>query len=320
MENIDPIDLLSKALGLPSENKDRLELYYPRILEGIIPLSFTGVTPRNFFSWKESGLIEINITDGLKGRKNVKLNLLEYVWVKAIQVMRDFGLSYSLIKDIKAILYSSIFRLVEDNILQFELGIKRLFIDEPEKGEDFMTLLRRAMDENIGVEPSIFDKSIEQSYLYAIIGSSILLNNNASIIIYRKDGDFGIGISQQKGTFLPDPENLSMLELPKLTIPIYPLIEGFFNEPKSERIAESFGLINPKEKKVLDAIREKDFLELHIKLDNNNELIIDAIKDGNVTDVQATNIRKILGLNSYEEVTLKYRNDKNLYFKNKKRL
>jgi hypothetical protein len=147
-----------------------------------------------------------------------------------------------------------------------------------------------------------------------------LLNNNASIIIYRKDGDFGIGISQQKGTFLPDPENLSMLELPKLTIPIYPLIEGFFNEPKSERIAESFGLINPKEKKVLDAIREKDFLELHIKLDNNNELIIDAIKDGNVTDVQATNIRKILGLNSYEEVTLKYRNDKNLYFKNKKRL
>ena len=70
----------------------------------------------------------------------------------------------------------------------------------------------------------------------------------------------------------------------------------------------------------MEAVRKKDFLEINIKLDKTNEINIDVVKDGTITDEQANKIRKILGLNQYEEVLVKYRNDKNLYFRNKKRI
>ena len=49
-------------------------------------------------------------------------------------------------------------------------------------------------------------------------------------------------------------------------------------------------------------------------------MAIDVITSENITDEKAIHIRKILGLNEYDEINLKYRNSKNLYVKNKKRL
>lgn len=44
------------------------------------------------------------------------------------------------------------------------------------------------------------------------------------------------------------------------------------------------------------------------------------MKDGALMDQKANEVKRILGLNEYDEVTVKYRNDKHLYFKNKTRL
>ena len=73
--------------------------------------------------------------------------------------------------------------------------------------------------------------------------------------------------------------------------------------------------------KVIDAIRNKDFKEIIIKQDGNKDsIVIEIEKDGNILDQKAKEIKRILGLNEYSEVTIKYRNDKNLYFKNKTRI
>jgi hypothetical protein len=107
-------------------------------------------------------------------------------------------------------------------------------------------------------------------------------------------------------------------EYPHLEIPINNLILEFLNEPKSEKYAEIFGMINAKEMKVLEAIRKGDFVEINIKYNKKDELIIETIKDGEITDEKATYIRKLLGLNKYEEISLTYRNDKKLYIKSRK--
>jgi hypothetical protein len=73
--------------------------------------------------------------------------------------------------------------------------------------------------------------------------------------------------------------------------------------------------------KVIEAIRKKDFKEITIKLESNKEtIVIEIEKDGNILDQKAKEVKRILGLNEYSEVTIKYRNDKNLYFKNKTRI
>jgi hypothetical protein len=73
--------------------------------------------------------------------------------------------------------------------------------------------------------------------------------------------------------------------------------------------------------KVIEAIRKRDFKEIIIKLDGNKKtIVIEIEKDGNILDQKAKEVKRILGLNEYSEVTIKFRNDKNLYFKNKTRL
>lgn len=72
---------------------------------------------------------------------------------------------------------------------------------------------------------------------------------------------------------------------------------------------------------VIKAIREKDFKEIVIKQDEKKEsIIIEVEKDGVIIDEKAKEVKRILGLNEYSEVTIKFRNDKNLYFKNKTQL
>ena len=49
-------------------------------------------------------------------------------------------------------------------------------------------------------------------------------------------------------------------------------------------------------------------------------MILEAMIDGDILEQKAKEIKRILGLNQYSELTLKYRNDKHIYFKNKTRL
>ena len=114
---------------------------------------------------------------------------------------------------------------------------------------------------------------------------------------------------------------LPLLESPHIQIPIRKLIEDFFDDPKSDKFVDSFELLNFKEKKVIDAIRKKDFKQIIIKQDPAEEsIIIELERDGDILDQKAKDVKRLLGLNEYSEVTIKYRNDKHIYFKNTTRL
>jgi DNA-binding transcriptional ArsR family regulator len=108
---------------------------------------------------------------------------------------------------------------------------------------------------------------------------------------------------------------------PCLFIPVRSIIEEFLDDDKTEKTAVSINLLDLKEMKVIEAIRKRDFKEITIKLESKKEtIIIEIEKDGNILDQKAKEVKRILGLNEYSEVTIKFRNDKNLYFKNKTRI
>jgi hypothetical protein len=99
-------------------------------------------------------------------------------------------------------------------------------------------------------------------------------------------------------------------------------VYDFLDKPQNETNLFYWGFINDDEKKVLDAIRSKEFKELTIRLNGpkKEEMILEAMIDGDILEQKAKEIKRILGLNQYSELTLKYRNDKHIYFKNKTRL
>ena len=68
------------------------------IRERTFPLA-TQVNPRVFNLWKKVGLIDIPYP--VKGREWIKLNFIDYIWLKIIVGLRKFGCSLENIKAIK---------------------------------------------------------------------------------------------------------------------------------------------------------------------------------------------------------------------------
>ena len=64
-----------------------------------MPLQLTGVSPRTLTSWKRKQLFDY--PDNIR----VKLNFKDFLWLKIIQTLRDFGISLNVIQSIKEVLY-----------------------------------------------------------------------------------------------------------------------------------------------------------------------------------------------------------------------
>lgn len=301
-----------------SFSTEKMNLLYPKLQEARIPLSATGISPRTFFHWKENGLIDIQTpTNDENTRSWVRLNLIQFIWLKSVQVMRDFGVPLLTIKEFKEYLFTNLFtELMKDPQKQLAAfgaisGNSKEELDELERKFNFLKEHQNMLTD----EMHQFSTNIGLMVAYAF------LENDHPMLILAKKGEkfeycFIIKIIAQI-----DNIDLGFLDQPHLRIPIKKMIEEYFDEPKNEKSAEIYGLITPEEKRVLDAFRKCDFKEITIKFeDDRKSLVIEVIKDGDIIEQKAKEIRRILGLNDYAEITLKYRNDKHIYFKNKSRI
>ncbi|MEI6882177.1 MAG: hypothetical protein WCK82_12715 [Bacteroidota bacterium] len=310
--------VIEKAFRLNSDHFKKAEIIHPKILETIVPLSLTKISPRNFHHWKENGLIELSQENDSEDRKWVRLNLIEYVWVSAIEVMREFGLSYEVIIKVKNELFANYFQYLIDQREKNEKMFEQYLGLTEDELKEFIALHRNLAEEGLRMYYENEISELESTMLYNIVTSVLIQEKPCSMLIYRKEGEFFVEFMQYSMNDPVTKVGYLIKEYPHLEIPINNLISEFLNEPKSEKYAEIFGMINAKEMKVLEAIRKRDFIEINIKYNKKDELIIETIKDGEITDEKATYIRKLLGLNKYEEISLTYRNDKKLYIKSRK--
>jgi DNA-binding transcriptional MerR regulator len=293
-----------------------IEKIYPKLYEPIMNLSMTGVPARTYFYWKKSGLIESFGADESK-KGWTKINLIEYLWIKIIVILRDYGVPFEKIKETKEMLFSNYLdNLITDKDDYIE------FLRESNLSDEKINETIRAMDlveEEINSSPVEFE--IYQTLLGSLIMELLLKNDKGYITLSKEEDEYDVGYFTIKTIAEFEKHVEPFFNKPCLFIPIRSIIEEFLDDSKAEKIAVSINLLDLKEMKVIDAIRKRDFKEITIKLDNNKDtIVIEVEKDGNILDQKAKEVRRILGLNEYSEVTLKYRNDKNLYFKSKTRI
>jgi hypothetical protein len=241
------------------------------------------------------------------------------MWLKIIQVMREFGLPLTAIKQVKEILFFDLFDIIEKKGLNQYIKVLREQTGYSKKQLDAQV---RMIEEGLKQKKLLSEEQkIYHSALGGAIGRMFLGNDQMSISIRKIGDEFEAGMLSYKSLEEVSQYSFDILSQPHFQIPLRSLLEDFFKEPKNEKIAESFGLISKNEKKVIEALRNNEYKELTIKFDNDRkDLKIEGIKDGDIRDQKAREIMKILGLNEYSEVTLKLRNDKHIYFKNKTRL
>lgn len=307
------LEILLKHYGSTIETVERL---YPNLFEPTMNLSATGVSARTYFYWKKSGLVGI---DNKKEEKEwVKINLIEYVWIKLIVTMREFGVPFKKIKEVKELLFENWINEILKDKEEFYAEIRKNDSNSKFKIDQLEKLIEASKDE--------LDNSLEEFEIYYTLIASLILellikNDNGYIVLSKKENEFQFDYFNLK-SFDDYKEYIAPLfDVPCLHIPIRSLLVDFLEDDKNDKHIHTISLLNFKEQKVIEAIRERKFKEIVIKPDNSKEsIIIEIEKDGNILDEKAKEVKRILGLNEYSEVTVKFRNDKNLYFTNKTRL
>jgi wyosine [tRNA(Phe)-imidazoG37] synthetase (radical SAM superfamily) len=247
-----------------------------------------------------------------------KINLIEYLWIKIIVILRDYGVPFEKIKETKELMFTNIFDVLaeeKDDYIKFLRENSKVSEKKIKMVDETLTLARSEMDNS----PEEF------KVYYTLIGNLILdlllKNDKGYITLSKQDKEYEVGYFSIKSMLEFEASVQPLFDKPCLFVPIRSIIEEFLEDYKTEKIAETISLLNLKEMKVIGAIRNKDFKEIIIKQDGKKEsIIIEIEKDGNLLDQKAKELKRILGLNEYSEVTIKFRNDKNLYFKNKTRL
>ena len=315
--NKEILDIIENNLAGYDTSFKQVESLYPRLYEANMNLSVTGVSPRTYFYWKKSGLVGA-LKDEAEEKGWIKINLIEYVWIKLIVTMREFGVPFEKIKEAKELLFSDwIDEMIEerDDYITF---LKNQSNVSDSKIKELDKLLKAAKKE---LESSPEEFKIYHTILATIMIELLIKKDKGYVVISKEESGFEIGYFSLKSIDDFKEHILPYFEVPCLHIPIRNLIIEFLDDFKNEKHLDSISLLNLKEKKVVDAIREKDFKEIIIKQDGKKEsIVIEIEKDGNILDEKAKEVKRILGLNEYSEVTIKFRNDKNLYFKNKTRL
>ncbi len=316
MSNSD-LEEIEKAMNEHGITVQAIEKLYPKLYEPVMNLSVTGVPARVYFYWKKSGLIDRFPEEKIE-KGWIKINLIEYLWIKVIVILRDYGVPFEKIKETKELMFMNIFDVLseqKDDYIQFLRDNSNVSEKKIKTVDKALTLARIEMNNS----PEEFQ--IYHTLLGNLILDLLLRNDKGYITLSKQESEYEVGYFSVKSMSEFETFVQPLFDKPCLFVPIRSIIQEFLEDNKTEKIAESISLLNLKEMKVIEAIRNKDFKEIIIKQDGKKEsIIIEIEKDGNILDQKAKEVKRILGLNEYSEVTIKFRNDKNLYFKNKTRL
>lgn len=299
---------------------------FPRIFESVIPLSETGLSARNFIHWKEMKLLPpLNAKVKGEKRKWVKLNMLEFLWIKFLQSLRDFGIGMEEIKRIKEMLLSDPIKLTSPEAVDKFAASDIIYKDSKlmlSKISDFYNLIPPT--HRIAVTP-----------FGSCISAIQFLQKSTSIIIFSVPSEEESSNTEEKtrkqhkseSELYAIPEGINDTEfirtrlailrsLPHIIIPLRPFMERFFESEENIKHAVDFSIINQDEMNLLESVRKNDYKQIVIKRDKNQNLVIDIIKEQNLREEKLKELRKILGLKDYQKITITYRNDKEAYVEN----
>jgi len=302
---------LKEKFGLVYEN---FKGFYPKLKESFIPLSVIGISKETFSSLKEDGIVDYEVSER-SDDSEIRLNVFQYVWLKTAAAMRDLNIPPEAIRDAREYMFSEFANtLIEEKegLLEF---LKENSVYDEDKRNTYRDMLETLK--------SNYPDCPEQDAIYftiigGIIGDVLLRGENISLVLHKEDQEYFFFLFSFNMLIDFGKTTSEMLAKPNMQIPVWSFVAEFFQMGSQFEPVE---ILSADENCLLQAIRRRDSKELTIRFDENKkDMIIESVQDGDIMEQKAKEIRRILGLDAYSEITLKYRNDKHIYFKNKKRI
>lgn len=291
---------------------------YFNLVSREIPLSMTGISSRVFFYLKEKGLTKHVTVDFNKRSPRVKLNYFEAIWLLIIKDLRAFGLPDKHVKVIHDFLFTNGIDLLKNQIETIDTSIE-VFKAKNEHLENSIKQIDTEMIENL-----IKQIPEDEFVFFSNIGRIFqLIQNNQQPELWiaieedtKNNEDFSIIVNLVSNEEIADKNLHPIFEkknTPKLILPLLNYYEKLFETDIKTETLRFYQLITEREKQILDIIEKKEFKELKIKKTNDN-ITINQIKDGEITGSQVKAIKRILGCGDFQDINLKFRNDKHIYY------
>lgn len=294
---------------------------YTNLKNKLISLSEIGITSRVFSYWKNNELIVYN-TESIK-RSKVLLNYFDAFWLMIIKELRLFGIPDNIIVEIRKTLYSTIIDSYKNGLVSKDELLKYLYgFDASGEEEEFKNYYNNILE---GIEKIPEDDLIYMSLIGSIITSILIMNDEPNLIILALKDDKtnpteSLTIHLSSINEDTTSEILKKIYNPynsRLTIPLKPIYDKLFLTDIKTTSLLQYRLISDKENQILELIKKGDFKELIIKMPDN-ELTVTVKNNGEIKGDKVKEIRKLLGVKGYKNITLKFRNDKHIYFENER--
>lgn len=267
----------------------------------------TGIDSKTFHYWKIHGLV--GIVD--KG-KWARISFVEYVWLKVLESMREFGCSLKLMRRIfedqfiKAYDDNLFERTLTDNVAYY-YNLSKIRSLAPEEMQ-ILELNKQTLNDPL----LMMALRTEISYFYQMVLTSINNGVETGFIIYGDD----------TYAVMDGSENSIDFNKPYLFIPLSHFIAEILYEEEKEKFIEKTGLLNEQEIWILKELRNKNIEKLTITLDAKNGKVtkVEYDRTGLIEGSKAKEIMQKLGMQNYSSIKLSTRSGTTMtYNKTEKR-
>jgi hypothetical protein len=291
-----------KAKGQDEEMND----YYTALLDIINEPRFyikdIGVSGKVMNDWIKYALIDETKEKGTWRKYTLK----EAIWIKLIEELRFFGIPLKTIKNFKASFYDFNQELISESYSYFE------------SNSDKNELYRSIHENNKRIQSALSEEQLGSLMMYLNPFSTIIAHilsgsmNPVFIFSSEKEGFFNIGdtplvgeeVEQKKKEFEKIISTQSFV-----LINMKSLITKFFNDEKeSVDINYYLGLMNPKEKQLIEQIRSSNYSKITINLQEGMIVLTRAQKKDN--DVIMKQLARLMKRGDFVDLEISARDGK----------
>jgi DNA-binding transcriptional MerR regulator len=293
-------NLLASGKHLATEHPDIFqEISEPRYSIGDI-----GLNARILNYWEKKGLF-IKEHDP---RRRKKFDLVDSIWMKMIQKLRQFDISLDAINNIKEILISK----PEINEHNKEAIENILIALRSEDERDTVRLLMQSKEFTQMME------KIELNLLQVVVMDALILRNQFSFIV-NAEGEL-MPFKMNEIEFLMEQEEWRKLFCNShVTISVNELLEGLVEELGEEE-ASNVRILSDCEVQVLNAMREDGVKTVEINISQDGSRKAEKILLTKQEDIDdSKRLSELMLRNKYEDITVKGENGKIVYCERKEK-
>ena len=177
-------DFQIPSLNLELINKIQNE--FSRIFERRATLKLSGVKKRNFYNWKEEGIIDWKSDSDDEKRSWVRLNIYDFIWLKIVQAARDFGVPLEAIRNLKNELFSNLISEIRkdpEDFYQFHCDFLGASEEDLEKVKQVIAFIEAHIDDIIE------DGELHLISLFGSIIHETLFSGLHMVIVFKKVGE-----------------------------------------------------------------------------------------------------------------------------------